>query len=170
MTPDARRSRRACRSSARVLHRVVHRAPHLEAQVRSREAGDRDVRIAHAELARDVGAHLGRRRRGEREDRRRPSRLRDRAEREVVGAEVVPPLAHAVRLVDDEQADGAREQPLEEVAVLEPLGREVEDLALALGDLPVRLARLAGRRDASASRARRRPARGACPAGPSSAR
>ena len=101
------------------------------------------VGIAHAELSRDVGAHLGRRRRGEREDRRLAEPRDDGAEREVVGTEVVPPLAHAVRLVDDEQAHGAREQSIEEVAVLEPLRREIEDLALALLDLPRRLARLA---------------------------
>ena len=100
-------------------------------------------RIAHAELARDVGAHLGGRRRGEREDRRLAEPRDDGAEGEVVGTEVVSPLAHAVCLVDDEQAHRAREQPIEEVAVLEPLGREVEDLALALLDLARRLARLA---------------------------
>ena len=75
----------------------------------------------------------------------RPSRFDDRAEREVVGTEVVAPLADAVRFVDDEQAHRAREQALEEVAVLEALGREVEDLALAVLDLPARLARLARR-------------------------
>ena len=58
------------------------------------------VRIAHAELARDVVAHFGGRGRGERENRRTSEPLDDRAEREVVGAEVVAPLAHAVRFVD----------------------------------------------------------------------
>ena len=74
-----------------------------------------------------------------------PSRFDDGAEREVVGAEVVAPLAHAVRLVDDEEAHRAREQQIEEVAILEALGREVEDLALAVGHLARRLARLARR-------------------------
>ena len=60
-----------------VLRRLVDRAPHLEAQVRPREAGDGDLRIAHAELARDVVAHFGGRRRGEREDRRPPEPLDD---------------------------------------------------------------------------------------------
>ena len=45
--------------------------------------------------------------RGEREDRRPAEPLDDGAEREVVGAEVVSPLAHAVRLVHDEEADRA---------------------------------------------------------------
>ncbi len=72
----------------------------------------------------------------------RPSALHHRAERQVVGAKIVSPLAHAVRFVDDEQADLAREQPVEEVAVLEALGREVEDLALAVQDLPRGFTRL----------------------------
>ena len=63
----------------------------------------------------------------------RPEPRDDRAEREIVGPEVVAPLAHAVRFVDHEQADGSREQSLEEIAILEPLGREVEDLAAAVG-------------------------------------
>jgi hypothetical protein len=54
----------------------------------------------------------------------------------------VPPLAHAVRLVDDEQADLPREQRLEEVAVLEALGRDVQDVAPAAGERGLRVARL----------------------------
>ncbi len=128
-----------------ILHRLVHRAHDLEAQVRAREAGDRDVGIAHPELAHDVLPHLGGRRRREREHGWTPESLRDRAEHEVVGTEVVSPVAHAVGLVHDEQAHPAREQPLEELAILEALGREIEDLALSRSHEPVRLARLGGR-------------------------
>ena len=127
-----------------VLHLLVHRAANLEAQIRTREAGDRDVRIAHAELARDVLANDVRGRGGERENRRPAEPLGDRAEHEIVGTEVVSPLAHAVRLVDDEEADLAREQPLEEVAILEALRREIEDLALAIFHALLRVARLGG--------------------------
>ena len=68
--------------------------------------------------------------------------LGDGAEDEVVGAEVVPPLAHAVRLVDDEEADLAREQALEKIAILEALRREIEDLAGAVFHFLLRVARL----------------------------
>ena len=75
-----------------------------------------------------------------------------------------------MRFVDDEEAHLAREQALEEIAILESLRREIENLAFAVLDLSVRLARLSGRTDANASRPHPRPARRACPAGPSSAR
>ena len=73
------------------------------------------------------------RRRGRRrgEDRPRFQTLRDLAELVVLGAEVVSPLAHAVRLVDDEQAD----VPLELLADAgrpEPLRRDVEHPRLAV--------------------------------------
>ena len=100
------------------------------------------MRIDHAELARDVVAHFGGRRRREREDRRTAEPLDHGAEREIVGTEVVAPLAHAVRFVDDEQAHGAREQPLEEVTILESLGREIENLSAAFADTLGELARL----------------------------
>ena len=133
------------RAQRLVLGHVVDGAADLEAQVRAREAGDRHRGVAHPELAHDVGAHLRGRRRGERQHRRAPEAVDHRAEREVVGAEVVPPLADAVRLVDDEEAHLALQQHLEEVAVLEPLGRDVEDVALALRDRPLGVARLARR-------------------------
>jgi len=47
-----------------------------------------------------------------------------------------------VCLVDDEETDRPRQQMLEERAILEPFRREVQHLAFAVGDLPVRLARL----------------------------
>ena len=55
------------------------------------------------------------------------------------------PLAHAVRLVHHEKAHGAREEVVEEVAVLESLRREIENLALALEDPPRGLSRLTRR-------------------------
>jgi hypothetical protein len=48
-----------------------------------------------------------------------------------------------VRLVDHEQRDGALEQHLEELAVAEALGRDVQDVAAARGDGLVHGARLA---------------------------
>ena len=48
-----------------------------------------------------------------------------------------------MRLVHDEEADAALQQPLEELAVLEPLGREVQDRPLAPADPLVDAAGLA---------------------------
>ena len=53
----------------------------------------------------DLGAHLGRRRGGEGEHRHPGQRGAQRAQPAVRGAEVVPPRADAVRLVDGEHAD-----------------------------------------------------------------
>ena len=49
------------------------------------------------------------------------------------------PLAHAVGFVDDEAGYWAREQVLEESAVLEALRGEIEDLAVAFLDKSMRL-------------------------------
>ena len=53
-----------------VLDGGVHRATDLEAQVGACEAGDREVRVAHPELTRDVAPHLLGGGRGEGEQRR----------------------------------------------------------------------------------------------------
>jgi hypothetical protein len=124
-----------------VLHLHVHRAPNLEAQVGPSEARDRHVRRAHPELPDDVAAHLLRGGRGERQNGRAAEPLRYRPEHQVVRAKVVPPLTHAVRLVHDEQAHLAREQPLEEFSILEALRSQVQDLSLPLHHPLVRLAR-----------------------------
>ena len=138
-----RRSSRSMRSTSASFSPAFTVRTHLEAEVGAREAGDvhragrvmpswRAMSSRTSAVAVAVSASTG----------GRAEPLDDGAQREVVGPEVVPPLAHAVRLVHDEQAHRAREQVLEEVAVLEALGREVEDLALALRHLPRRLARL----------------------------
>ena len=74
----------------------------------------------------DVVGHLrrGRRRRGD--DRLGAEPARRVGQPEVVRPEVVPPLRHAVRLVDHEQADLRLADPLEEAGRGEPLGRDVE--------------------------------------------
>ena len=68
------------------------------------------MRVAHAELADDVVLHFLCRGRGERENRRAAESLCDRAEAQIVGTEIVSPLADAVRFIDDEESDvcGAR--------------------------------------------------------------
>src|SRR5262245_32417002 len=53
------------------------------------------------------------------------------------------PLTHAVCLVDHEQAHRAHEEPFEEVAILETLRREVQDLAAPFLHALRKVARLA---------------------------
>ena len=79
--------------------------------------------------------HLRRRGGGRRHDRLRPEPARRVGEPEVVRPEVVPPLGHAVRLVDHEQADVGAAQALEEAGRGEALRRDVEQPQVAGGRL-----------------------------------
>ena len=96
-------------------------------------------------MARDILTHLFSCRRRQGEDWRPTEALYDRAKTQVVRAEVVTPLADAVRLVHNEQADRARQETVEEVAVLEALRGEIQNLTFAPLNLLMELARLAGR-------------------------
>ena len=109
-------------------------------EVRAVEAGRDPHRVAQPEPLRDVDGDPRRRGRRRGEDRARPERAGDVAEPQVVGPEVVAPLAHAVRLVDDEDPDRRLAQPVDESRRREPLRRDVEH------------------RDLTRDRARERPA------------
>ncbi len=79
------------------------------AEVRPDDAGRDHLRLA-AERAADLLGGLGRRG-GRHPEQHGLAELRERpADEEVVGAEVVPPHAHAVHLVDDDEADADRAQ------------------------------------------------------------
>src|SRR5690606_31235392 len=54
---------------------------------------------------------------------------------QVVGAEVVPPLRHAVRLVDGEQGDVPAVEQFDGGGELQPLGRQIEQVELARDEL-----------------------------------
>ena len=120
------------------------------------------------------GRDLGVRRlgggRGQRDAGHRRPALVQRGQREVVGPEVVPPLGHAVRLVDGEQRDRAAvEQPQRRLGA-QPLRRQVEQVELA-GER--RRPRPGAARPDPASSSGTRPARrarAARPPGPASAR
>ena len=84
---------------------VRRRAGDGEGEVGPVEAGGHLQRLAQPEPAGDVDRHPRRGRGGGGHDRGRAQVARGVGEAEVVGPEVVPPLRHAVRLVDHEQPD-----------------------------------------------------------------
>ncbi len=75
----------------------------LIAEVRAVEAGNVDRGIFQFEIAHDVGAHLRRCRRGQRNSQRIAQLLAHLAKAQILRAEIVSPLADAVRLVDGQQ-------------------------------------------------------------------
>ena len=77
----------------------------VEGEVRAVEAGAHALGFPEAEPRDDLLRDLRRRGRGAGHRRRVAELADDRGEAQVVGAEVVAPLGHAVRLVDDEQRD-----------------------------------------------------------------
>jgi hypothetical protein len=107
------------------------RAPHdREGEVRPIEPGRDPHRIAQPEAPDDVGRDTRSRRGGGREDGARPDRPGDLAEAKVVGSEVVPPLAHAVGLIHDEQADLGLAEPVDKARCREPLRGDVQHVDL----------------------------------------
>ncbi len=95
------------------------------AEVRSDDAGSDDREIA-AECRCDLGGRRGCSRRRHPEHRRIAECFERSADEQVVGPEVVPPHAHAMHLVDDDEADADRAEHVDERGVPEPLGRSVE--------------------------------------------
>ena len=106
---------------------------------------------AGVELLGDVRHDPAVGRRGGREHRHAGGHARDEvAQASVVGAEVVAPVADAVRLVDDEQSDARdelRQLLVAERRVVEPLGRHqqhVDLVAVELGEHVAPLVRVGG--------------------------
>ena len=86
--------------------------------------------------------------RGRQGDRRRVAQhAAEVAQPGVVGAEIVPPLADAVGLVDRQQLHARRPHRLEEPPAAEPLGHDVDQPELA-GRHPVEPVVLLGQRRA----------------------
>ena len=86
-----------------------------------------------AERLADVARGLGRGRRGHPEEHRVAERLEPAPDEEVVGAEVVPPHAHAVHLVHDDEPDADLGEELDEPGLAQALGRCVDEPGLAGG-------------------------------------
>ncbi len=137
--PDSSASSPASRSRRAYLVGRVHDG---QVQVGPVEPRVDDLGVGDAQLPDDVVDDLvgGRRRHGHH---RGVSQLLDHAAQlEVVGAEVVAPLAHAVRLVDHEKVDRRAAQQRAELGLGQLLGRGVDELLAAprhdlLGLLPL---------------------------------
>ena len=85
---------------------------------------------------------------------------------QVVGPEVVPPLGHAVRLVDGEQRDGAAVEQLQGGLGAQPLRGQVEQVELAVHEGVLDAAPRIGVLGRVEEAGRARPARSARPPGP----
>jgi hypothetical protein len=100
-------------------------------------------RVTQAEAIDDLGAHR-RRRGGRQREHGRPAELvSDGAQTEVLGTEVVTPLADAVRFVDHEESGPRRTHPLEGLLVGELLGSEEQEVELRAVEPLERVAPLA---------------------------
>ena len=132
---------------AQLALRVVAQA-HAIADVGSVETGDELARVLQRQTLDDLLACARVGGGGERDARHRGKALRQDRQLAVLGAEIVAPLRHAVRLVDGEQRHlGAFEQ-IEEARRQQPLRRHVEQVQRAgeqlLLDLALRVGGQAG--------------------------
>ena len=134
MTPDrpgrsATSSRtRACALPALALRRQGELGP--------REGVDELARAVEPQLGADVLARAGVCGGRDGKPRHAGEDLGEPAERAVLGAEVVAPLADAVRLIDGDEREGQTRQPLQHGGLHQAFGREVEQVELARADPP----------------------------------
>jgi hypothetical protein len=103
--------------------------PHAEREIRPRESAHHLRRVgAEPELRDDVVAHHGRRGCGAREHQAAGNRTEERADLAVLGPEVVPPLADAVRFVDGDEGAAEILDEAAESGEGESLGGDVDEL------------------------------------------
>ena len=69
------------------------------------EPGDDQPVVGNAELGEDIGTGVGIGGGGQRQARRIAKMIEQRAQQAIIGAEIMPPFRHAMRLVDGEQRD-----------------------------------------------------------------
>ena len=101
-------------------HKLIERLVFLQhrvVDVGAVEAADVLPGLRQPEHAHDVGAGLRIGGRGQGDDRYLWKVAAQHAELRVLGAEVVPPLRHAVRLVDGDECDVNPGKPVQEAAV-----------------------------------------------------
>src|SRR3981189_391417 len=100
----------------------------LVADVRPVEAGDENARVAELQARDDFAPRGFVGGRGERDARNTRMALGEQIELDVLRSEIVPPLRHAVRLVDGEKREPrALDQP-QEARRRQALGRDVEQV------------------------------------------
>ncbi len=100
-------------------------------EIRPVEAVGEDLRTRQQEPLDDLAPRRRVGGGGQRQARHAGVALAQEAELEVLGAEVVPPLGHAMRLVDREQGETRAVEELEEAGRHQPLRRDVEQIELA---------------------------------------
>ena len=118
---------------------------HLDGQVLAPEAVDVALVPLEVELGGDVVLDARRRGGGQGQHRRRTQPRQALAQQPVVGTEVVAPLGDAVRLVDRDQLRPATFQELDEAGDAQPLGRDEQEVQLAVAVEPAGLPRLVPR-------------------------
>ncbi len=107
----------------------------LVADVRAVEAGDELWRVGKPEPVDDflAGKVVGGR--GQRDPRHRREALGEHGQADIFGTEIMPPLRHAMCLVDRKQRDAGATEQREAARRQEPLGRDVEQVQLACDQL-----------------------------------
>ena len=103
-------------------------AQHGVADVGAVEAGEEQPRLAQLQAAGDVLARLRVGGGGQRHARHAGKPRRQPGELQIFGAEIMPPLADAMRLVDGEERDLHPVQHLQEIRHHQPFGRDIEQV------------------------------------------
>ena len=98
------------------------------ADVRAVEAREEDTRVRQRQPLDDLVARDGVGRGGQRNARHVRETLVQHGKLDVLRPEIVPPLRHAVRFVDGEQADARSLKQIEEARRHQPLGRHVDEV------------------------------------------
>ena len=115
----------------RILVRLRACSDHRVREILAIESGDDGLGVLELQLTHDVRAHVASGGGGERNGWRRAQALAYVADAKIARAEIVPPLADAMRLIHREQRHTNRAQALRGGAHVEALGRDVEQLHLA---------------------------------------
>ena len=113
-----------------------------EMEVFSRKPRDEQRGVAQCQLRHDVGAHIRGCRCRECHDGRASDAFERTGEPQIVGAEVMPPLGEAVRLVHGKKRHAHPGEHVCEITAAETLGRDVNEPELARADAPENLALL----------------------------
>jgi hypothetical protein len=92
------------------------------------------------EMMQDLGPRQLVCRGGERDARHAGKALAQHRELQVLRAEVVPPLRHAMRLVDGDQREAAGREQVKAARREQPFGRNVHEVELAAAHAPLDLA------------------------------